>query len=94
MTYLCGKVEESPHFYYKYNVNEENRLCKLLWTDARSRIKYPRFGDVLAFNTTYRTNVYMKPFVILTSVNIYYQSTIFWCALLVDKIVETYIWIL
>ena len=94
LAYLCGKAEESPHFYYKYDVNAENRLCRLFWTDARSRINYARFGDVLAFDTTYRTNAYRKPFVILAGVNNHYQSTIFGCALLVDETVETYIRVL
>lgn len=41
---------------------------------------YQCFGDVLAFNATYKSNEYQKP--------------LFGFALLVDEIVDLYIWLL
>ena len=29
LAYLCGKFEMDPSFYYKYNVDEDNRLANL-----------------------------------------------------------------
>ena len=33
LAYLCTKVEDNPHFYYKYDVDKEHILYKLFWTD-------------------------------------------------------------
>ncbi|KAL7204858.1 hypothetical protein ACSBR2_017883 [Camellia fascicularis] len=70
LAYLCGKEEQDPMFYYKYDVDEENRLNNLFWTDGGSRTDYLCFGDVLMFDTTYWTNAYNKPFVILQGVSL------------------------
>ncbi|RVW66260.1 Protein FAR1-related sequence 5 [Vitis vinifera] len=34
LAYLCGKSEMDPSFYYKYNVDEDNRLPNLFWVDS------------------------------------------------------------
>ena len=65
LAYLCSKEEQDPMLYYKYGVDEENRLNNLFWTDGGSRTDYLCFDDVLMFDTTYWTNAYNKPFVIL-----------------------------
>jgi hypothetical protein len=69
-------------------------LENIFWADSQSRLDYAHFGDVLAFDTTYRTNAYKKPLVILVGVNHHMQTTIFGCALLVDETVKTYTWVL
>ncbi|XP_034680101.1 protein FAR1-RELATED SEQUENCE 5-like [Vitis riparia] len=55
---------------------------------------YACFGDVLAFDTTYRTNAYKKPLVVLVGVNHHHQTVVFGCALLIDESVGTYEWVL
>lgn len=94
LAYLCRMKDSDPMFFYKYDVDEEGSLSRLFWTDGKSILDYGKFGDVLVFDTTYRTNAYRKPFVILAGVNNHWQTTIFGCALLVDEKVETYLWVL
>ena len=53
-----------------------------------------RFGDVLVFDTTYKTNTYKKPLVMLVGCNNRWQTTVFACRLLVDETTETYLWVL
>ncbi|KAL7249830.1 hypothetical protein ACSBR1_011915 [Camellia fascicularis] len=77
-------------FYYKYHVDEENRLNNLFWTHGGSQTDYLCFGDVLMLNTTYWTNAYNKPFVILQGVANHFQMIVFGCALLAFETVETY----
>lgn len=62
--------------------------------DSQSRIDYYNFGDVLVFETIYRTNLYRKPLVVMAVVNNHYMTCIFAYALLLDKSVETYNWLL
>ncbi|XP_017233041.1 protein FAR1-RELATED SEQUENCE 5-like [Daucus carota subsp. sativus] len=55
---------------------------------------YKNFGDVVAFDTTYRTNRYAMPFVPFTGVNHHYQSILFGFALVRDKLKTTFEWVL
>ncbi|XP_057724100.1 protein FAR1-RELATED SEQUENCE 5-like [Arachis stenosperma] len=47
-----------------YNVTVDDMLAKLLWADGGSRLDYQYFGDVLAFNSTYKKNKYNRLLVI------------------------------
>ncbi|XP_028118377.1 protein FAR1-RELATED SEQUENCE 5-like [Camellia sinensis] len=94
LAYLCAKADANPYFFYKYDKDQENRLGKLFWADSRSRLDYAAFGDVLVFDTTYKTNAYNKPFVIFIGVNNHFETTIFACNLLVDETISTYTWVL
>ncbi|KAI8572537.1 hypothetical protein RHMOL_Rhmol01G0207200 [Rhododendron molle] len=94
LAYLCAKAENDPLFYYKYDVDEQNRLNNLFWRDVTCRTDYMCFGDVLIFDSTYRTNAYRKPLVILAGVNSHFQTAIFGCALLTVETVEAYTWVL
>ena len=55
---------------------------------------YGCFGDVLAFDTTYRTNAYKKPLVVLVGVNHHHQTMVSGCALFMDESIGTYEWVL
>ena len=70
LVYLAGKADNDSLFYYRYNVDDENKLSRLFWTDSISRHEYRYFGDVLAFDATYKTNVYKTLLVLLIGVNI------------------------
>ncbi|KAF7142193.1 hypothetical protein RHSIM_Rhsim05G0159900 [Rhododendron simsii] len=61
---------------------------------GRSKMDYAAFGDVLVFDTTYRTNAYKKPFVILAGVSNNFTTTIFGCALLSKETEDTHNWVL
>ncbi|XP_027171783.1 protein FAR1-RELATED SEQUENCE 5-like [Coffea eugenioides] len=94
LAYLDGRANGEPNFFYKYAVDVEKRLIRLFWTDSQSRLDYQCFGDVLVFDSTYRTNAYRKPLVILAGVNHHYVTTIFGCALIADETEDTYKWVL
>ncbi|XP_034707042.1 protein FAR1-RELATED SEQUENCE 5-like [Vitis riparia] len=94
LAYLCGKAEMDSSFFYKFNIDEESRLANLFWADSTARMDYACFGDVLAFDTTYKTNAFKKPLVVLVSVNHHHQTVVFGCALLIDESVGTYEWVL
>ncbi|XP_020963793.1 protein FAR1-RELATED SEQUENCE 5-like [Arachis ipaensis] len=55
---------------------------------------YQLFGDVMAFDSTYRFNKYKKPLVVFSGSNHHKQTTIFLFALLEDEEVHTYRWLL
>ncbi|XP_071905953.1 protein FAR1-RELATED SEQUENCE 5-like [Coffea arabica] len=92
--FLAAKKDADDMFFYKYHVDNEGRLARLFWSDSKSRVDFSVFGDVLVFDTTYKTNKYRKPLVVLAGVNNHLNSTIFGCALLSDERIETYEWVL
>jgi hypothetical protein len=51
------------------------------------------FGDVVTFDTTYRTNLYDMPFGLFVGVNNHFQSMIFGGVLLRDETVDTFKWL-
>ena len=55
---------------------------------------YMCFGYVLTFDTTYRTNAYKKPLIVLVGVNHHHQTVVLGCALLMDESIGTYEWVL
>ena len=73
--------------YFEYTLNEENRL-RNFWTDTVGRYDYEQFGDVLAFDVTYKKNAYNKPLVAFVGVNHHKRTTVFGFAILIDETVE------
>ena len=56
------KQECCSAFYFAYDVDESDRLTRLFWCDPISRKNYSIFGDVVAFDSTYNTNRYLRFF--------------------------------
>ncbi|XP_074322918.1 protein FAR1-RELATED SEQUENCE 5-like [Apium graveolens] len=86
--------ESGSKYFIRTEVDEENRLKCLVWIDPRCIMAYQNFGDVMVFDTTYRTNRYAMSFVPFTGVNHHYQSIIFGFALMRDEHASTFEWIL
>ena len=53
---LKKKKEECSAFYYNHNVDEEGRLTMLFWADPACRKNCAMFGEIVVFDSTYRTN--------------------------------------
>nr|XP_017229027.1 PREDICTED: protein FAR1-RELATED SEQUENCE 5-like [Daucus carota subsp. sativus] len=88
------KEEGGGKFFVKTQVDGENRLKNLVWVDPKCLMAYSNFGDVVAFDTTYRTNRYAMPFVPFTGVNHHYQSVLFGFALMRDEVKSSFEWVL
>ncbi|XP_026450941.1 protein FAR1-RELATED SEQUENCE 5-like [Papaver somniferum] len=91
--YLHKKQSENPQFFYRVQVDEHGRAVNFFWVDARSRLSYEQFGEVVFFDTTYRTNKYEMPFAPFTGVNHHYQTIQFGCDLLQDETEVTFSWL-
>jgi len=76
------------------DVDDENRVRGLVWVDPRSMNAYKNFGDVVTFDSTYRTNRYCMPFIPITGVNHHFQNILFGFALVRDEKEESYKWVL
>ncbi|KAJ1382119.1 Zinc finger, CCHC-type [Sesbania bispinosa] len=80
--------------FYKHISDEDGRLQHQFWCDEGSQMNYQVFGDVLAFDATYRKNKYMCPVVIFSAVNNHNQTIVFASAIVSDETEQTYVWLL
>ncbi|XP_061365172.1 protein FAR1-RELATED SEQUENCE 5-like [Gastrolobium bilobum] len=80
-------------FFYTMQVDCENRMTNFFWIDGISRTDYSHFGDVVIFDTTYRTNKYNMACAPFIGVNHHKQSVLFGCAFLLDETTESFIWL-
>ncbi|XP_074326557.1 protein FAR1-RELATED SEQUENCE 5-like [Apium graveolens] len=88
------KEKSFGNFFYRVDLDEENRVRGLVWVDHRSLNAYTNFGDVVSFDSTYRTNRYCMPFIPITGVNHHYQNILFGFALMRDEMEISYKWVL
>jgi len=54
--YLRDLCTNDPLIFVKSCIDDNRRLERLFWCDGESRVNYEIFGDVLAFDATYRKN--------------------------------------
>ncbi|KAM0845208.1 hypothetical protein ACQ4PT_056529 [Festuca glaucescens] len=79
-------------FNYSVQVDYDSRITNLLLTTGKSRVQYHYFGNAISFHTTYRTNVYDMPFIVIVGVNHHFQSIIFGGVLLREEKFENFEW--
>ncbi|KAM3213183.1 hypothetical protein ACQJBY_065914 [Aegilops geniculata] len=83
---LCSK---DPQFAYRVQADKDGQISTLMWASGNSRLQYTFFGDVVTFDTTYRTNLYDMPFGLFVGMNNHFQSIM----LVRDEKVETFEWV-
>ncbi|XP_055959717.1 protein FAR1-RELATED SEQUENCE 5-like [Mercurialis annua] len=62
MEYFHKMQLQDPSCFYLVRFDDaDNFILNVFWADGRSIIDYQHFGDVICFDTTYRTNEYARP---------------------------------
>ncbi|XP_057755687.1 protein FAR1-RELATED SEQUENCE 9-like [Arachis stenosperma] len=69
ISYLKGKAELDPMAVVQYSYCTEKQLGYLFWSDGNMQHDYECFGDVLAFDSTYRKSLYNRSLVIFSDTN-------------------------
>ncbi|KAK9911640.1 hypothetical protein M0R45_035536 [Rubus argutus] len=93
LEYFKKMQAENPGFFYAIQLDEDNHMGNVFWSDARSRTAYSHFGDAVTLDTTYRVNQYRVPFAPFTGVNHHGQTILFGCALLLDESEASFNWL-
>ncbi|KAL2935595.1 Protein FAR-RED IMPAIRED RESPONSE 1 [Bienertia sinuspersici] len=88
--YFAKMKEANEDFFFLWRVDEANKLMDVIWVDARSRVAYMDFCDVVCFDATYITNHYELPFANFVGVNHQGQTILLGCALVHNEDTETY----
>ncbi|XP_068668067.1 protein FAR1-RELATED SEQUENCE 5-like isoform X2 [Aristolochia californica] len=84
---------ENPSSFYSMQMDANEQITNIFWADARSIADYWHFGDVVCFDTTYKTNVCGRAFASLIGVNHHNQIIVFGAALLYEDTVNSFIWL-
>ncbi|XP_022681792.1 protein FAR1-RELATED SEQUENCE 5 [Setaria italica] len=83
----------NEYFYYELQVDSENVIKNVFWSHASQRAEYIDFGDVVTFDTTYKTNMYSMPLAMFVGSNHQLQNVVFGQALLQDEQANTFEWL-
>ncbi|XP_057767244.1 protein FAR1-RELATED SEQUENCE 5-like [Salvia miltiorrhiza] len=90
---LYQQGDEDHEFFFRVKLDEDGRLCNIFWRDSRMKDDYLIYGDVVVFDTTYRTNKYnliCAPFV---GINNHWKNIMFGCAFITNENAESYEWL-
>ncbi|KAJ3683519.1 hypothetical protein LUZ60_013746 [Juncus effusus] len=94
----CKKLED-PSFYYAVQLDDDEKVTNVFWTDSKSILDYSYFGDVVLFDTSYRfnncnnNNKNELSMVTFLGINYHKQVVMFGTALLLDETTETFVWL-
>ncbi|XP_031736288.1 protein FAR1-RELATED SEQUENCE 1 isoform X2 [Cucumis sativus] len=91
--FVCMQ-DENPNFFYSIDLNEKQSLRNVLWVDAKGRLDYASFADVVFFDTTFIKNEYRLPFAPFIGVNHHFQFVLLGCSLVADETKSTYAWLM
>lgn len=92
--YLLDLRVKDPAMFVAHTVDADGRLQHLFWSDGDSQRNYNVFGDVVAFDATYKKHKYKCPFVVFSGVNHHNQTIIFATAVVSNEVEGTYVWLL
>jgi len=79
---------------FRQSRTSDNALCRLLFSTQKMASNFRRFGDILLIDSTYNTNLYSIPLVVLSGIDNNYKNVLFGLALVNDETKETYKWLL
>ncbi|KAG2615374.1 protein FAR1-RELATED SEQUENCE 5-like isoform X1 [Panicum virgatum] len=91
--YLKKAQANDPAFSHAIQVDKNGCVVNVFWADARAKAAYRHFGDAVTFDTSYKKNKYMMPFVTFSGVNHHLQPVIFGCAFLMEETEFSFVWL-
>lgn len=92
--YLESLCVSDETMFWRHKVDDKGRLSHLFWCDGAAQRDYEIFGDVVAFDATYKRNKYLCPLVVFSGVNHHNHSIVFCAGIVCDETEHTYVWLL
>ncbi|XP_024190066.1 protein FAR1-RELATED SEQUENCE 5-like [Rosa chinensis] len=77
LKYFQNQALENPSFFYAVKLDSDEQITNIFWADAKMILDYGLFGDVVSFDTTYRTNEANRPFGVFVGFNHHRETVIF-----------------
>jgi hypothetical protein len=86
--------EKDPDFYFRRELDAEDRVVNILWVDGAARKAYAEaYHDCVSFDSTYLPNKYNIPFAPFIGVNRNGQSIMFGCGFVRQELASSYDWL-
>ncbi|XP_010269017.1 PREDICTED: protein FAR1-RELATED SEQUENCE 12-like [Nelumbo nucifera] len=93
LKYFEKLQEENRLSFHSIQLDAMDQITNIFWADARMVADYNYFGDVISFDTSFRTNDEERLFATFVGVNNHKQIVVFGAALLYDETVESFKWV-
>ncbi|XP_027169253.1 protein FAR1-RELATED SEQUENCE 5-like [Coffea eugenioides] len=93
LNYFQEQTLENPSFFHAVQLDCEEQITNIFWADAGMLIDYKFFGDVVTFDTTYKTNKEYRPLGVFVDFNQHRQIVIFGAALMYDETIDSFKWV-
>ncbi|XP_050211588.1 protein FAR1-RELATED SEQUENCE 5-like [Mercurialis annua] len=93
VAFITGLAVKDPGIYCRYYANEDEKLCRLFFSDSISRAEFKNFGDVVVCDATYKTNTFRMPLVLFTGLDNNRLNIVFAFAIINCEDAETYNWV-
>lgn len=91
--YFCRMKLTNPDFFYLFDIDDDGHLRNVFWADARSRVSYSYFNDIVIIDTTCLANKYEIPLISFVGVSNHGQSVLLGCGFLGYEKVDYFVWI-
>ncbi|XP_059650739.1 protein FAR1-RELATED SEQUENCE 7-like [Cornus florida] len=85
---------EDPSFFYSFQLDTEQIITNIFWSDCKMIIDYGQFGDVISFDTTYKVVHGNRPFAIFLGMNHHLETAVFRAALMYDETADSFVWLI
>ncbi|XP_071708517.1 protein FAR1-RELATED SEQUENCE 5-like [Rutidosis leptorrhynchoides] len=86
-------LNNSSFEYFTVFNNDKWELAGAFWADQASKENYKGFGDVVSFDSTFRTNKYDMKFIPFTGIDNHKKCVTFGAALLAKEDADSYKWL-
>ncbi|XP_059644225.1 protein FAR1-RELATED SEQUENCE 5-like [Cornus florida] len=88
-THAC----EDPSFFYSLQLDTEQMITNIFWSNCRMIIGYGHFGDVISFDITYKVVHGNRPFAIFLGMNHHRGTAVFGVAIMYDETADSFVWL-
>ncbi|KAF7834719.1 protein FAR1-RELATED SEQUENCE 5-like [Senna tora] len=93
LRYFEDQQSKNPAYFQTYLMDSEEQITNIFWADARMRLDYGYFDDVVSLDTTYCTNNAHRPLALFSGFNHHRGVVLFLAALLYDQIAASFKWL-
>ena len=93
LKYFQDQILQNLSFFHAVQLDNEEQITNIFWTDARMIIDYAQFGDVVTFDMTYKINREHRPFALFVGFNNHRETIVFGAALMYDETAASFSWL-
>lgn len=90
---LKERQNNDTTFFYDFQVDEMGRLARVAWMNGSQRRNALDFGDVVTFDTTYKTNAFNMSLGLFVGINNFNRLCLLMVGLIGDERIDSFKWL-